>query len=519
LNHRYSIQCIELSTGKELWQTLWQTGPQTGWGLTTLDISPDGRVLASGSGFRDTTIHIWDAATGEPLKPLPLAGHTGCVFDLAFTRDGRHLISAALDQTIRFWDTSVWTETEVLRGHNDEVWSIAISEPTQLIASVSKDGDLKLWRKDEKHAEHGYRRLPESLGPNDVQSLDHSRVLLLPPGQAPEVVDLKRDSPPVPLPEIGSSTNVLGCFGTNILCYWNGTNQILVGELHGAEFIQRGAIALESGLRPTGFTYNPARQLLAWSEGTSSRSLYLASLASAGRRIELTNDVPGLVPLSFSNDGNYLAATRERDALRAWNVESGQIVASINQNIGDACFAANGSVLVVAFRHRIHNEIGFYDLARPNRAPQRVPGGFFSTTLAVSPDGGLVSATPLDGRVLLLDPATGRLIDSLRGHLIAADRSAFSPDGRRLFSPSNGGQEAVKLWDVGTRQELMTLVSIDSTLYMARWSADGNVILAGPPWQAWSAPSWGEIAAAEAKEKTESKKPEHGLRANYRDFQ
>jgi hypothetical protein len=43
------------------------------------------------------------------------------------------------------------------------------------------------------------------------------------------------------------------------------------------------------------------------------------------------------------------------------------------------------------------------------------------------------------------------------------------------------------------------------------------VILAGPPWQAWSAPSWEEIAAAEAKDpplsdfggqgKTESKKP------------
>jgi hypothetical protein len=33
------------------------------------------------------------------------------------------------------------------------------------------------------------------------------------------------------------------------------------------------------------------------------------------------------------------------------------------------------------------------------------------------------------------------------------------------------------------------------------------VILAGPPWQVWSAPSWEEIAAAEAKEKSESKQP------------
>jgi hypothetical protein len=64
-----------------------------------------------------------------------------------------------------------------------------------------------------------------------------------------------------------------------------------------------------------------------------------------------------------------------------------------------------------------------------------------------------------------------------------------------------GGQEAVKLWDVGTRQELLTLAGTDAVLWGApRWSADGNVILAGPPWQAWSAPSWEEIAAAEAKE-------------------
>jgi WD40 repeat protein len=192
--------------------------------------------------------------------------------------------------------------------------------------------------------------------------------------------------------------------------------------------------------------------------------------------------------------------------LRTWNVESGKIVASIDQNYTDACFAANGSVLVVALHHRIREEIGFYDLARPDRLPQRVPGGFFATALAVSRDGGLVSASALDGQVLLLDPAMGKVIDSLRGHLTAAMGSAFSPDGRRLFS-TYGGQEAVKLWDVGTRQELLTLAGIDSQLNAARWSADGDVIFAGPPWQAWSAPSWEEIAAAEAKEKTESKKP------------
>ena len=161
----------------------------------------------------------------------------------------------------------------------------------------------------------------------------------------------------------------------------------------------------------------------------------------------------------------------------------------------------------MAFHHRTLEEIGFYDLARLDRLPQRVSGGFFETSLAVSPDGGLVSACTLDGRVLLLDPAMGKLIETLHGQFPVATRSAFSPDGHRLFS-IYGGQEAVKLWDVGTRQELLTLAGVDQYgLGRARWSADGDVILAGSPWQAWIAPSWEEIAAAEAKEKTEIKQP------------
>jgi WD40 repeat protein len=163
-------------------------------------------------------------------------------------------------------------------------------------------------------------------------------------------------------------------------------------------------------------------------------------------------------------------------------------------------------VLVVALHYRTREEIGFYDLARPDRLPQCLPGGFVDTALAVSPDGGLVSAVTLDGRILLLDPAMGKAIDSLRGHLSTASCSAFSPDGRRLFSTGNG-REAVKLWDVGTRQELLTLAGADPYLGAARWSADGNVILAGPPWQVWSAPSREEIEAVEAKERAEFSRP------------
>jgi WD40 repeat protein len=182
-------------------------------------------------------------------------------------------------------------------------------------------------------------------------------------------------------------------------------------------------------------------------------------------------------------------------------------VASINQSYTDACFAASGRFLVVATNHRIGHEIGFYDLARPGQVPRRFPGRLMASALAVSPHDGLVAASTHSGPVRLFDPAMGEF-ESLHGHLTSSMGIAFSPDGSRLASAS-WGREAVKLWDVGTRQELLTLAGLDPTTetYVSRWSADGDVILAGPPWQAWSVPSWGEIAAAEAKEKSEIKKP------------
>jgi WD40 repeat protein len=502
LNYRYSIQCIDLTTGQELWQT----ESQRDYALTALAISPDGRVLASGSGFEDPAIRVWDAATGRLLRQLD--GHNRWVCDLAFTRDGRRLISSADDQTIRFWDTGTWAETKVLRGHTDAVRAVAISELAQLVASAGRDGNLMLWKEDPKSVTDGYSRLPENLQRNQVLPLDHSRVLLLPPGKPPELVDLKRDSPPLSLPEIGSSTNVLGWFGTNLLCHWNGTNQILVRELRGAEFIQRGAISLDSSTRPPGAAYNATRQLLAWTEGSSSASVYLASLAAPGRRIELMGDVTGLVPYRFSEDGNYLAARGKGGSFRVWNVETGQIVASINEEVNHSTFAAGGRVLVVIVTLVNGNahEIGFYDLAHPDRPPRRVPGRYRSQSLAASPDGGLVASSTQGGLVRFFDPVKGELIDFVNGHLGAAWGVAFSPDGRRLISGGDG-REAVKLWDIGTRQELLTLGGIGSLLYNALWSADGDVILAGPPWQAWRAPSWEEIAAAEAKEKTEIKQP------------
>ena len=61
--------------------------------------SPDGGRIVTGSG--DSTVRIWDAASGAPIAVL--TGHLGAVYSAAFSPDGNRILSAAHDATGRIW--------------------------------------------------------------------------------------------------------------------------------------------------------------------------------------------------------------------------------------------------------------------------------------------------------------------------------------------------------------------------------------------------------------------------------
>ncbi len=56
--------------------------------------SPDGQRLASGSA--DSTVKIWDSATGKEL--FGLKGHAGGIRSVAFSPDGQRLASGSIDR-------------------------------------------------------------------------------------------------------------------------------------------------------------------------------------------------------------------------------------------------------------------------------------------------------------------------------------------------------------------------------------------------------------------------------------
>jgi WD40 repeat protein len=111
------------------------------WGIAT---SPDGRWIATAS--HDLTVKLWDAQTMKLVRTLE--GHRGVVWSVAFSPDSKYLASSSAEPgsgTVKVWEVATGRQHRHFRGHQQLVVGLAFHPSRPLLASSSLDGSVFLW--------------------------------------------------------------------------------------------------------------------------------------------------------------------------------------------------------------------------------------------------------------------------------------------------------------------------------------------------------------------------------------
>ncbi len=164
--------------------------------FTSVAFSPDGKLLAAGS--RSNVIKLWrleirDWRLSEsPVSNLQkrsdpisvLTGHTGWLYAIAFSPNGRYLASASGDNTARLWDVSTPQSpvaSLALAGHTSWVHSVAFSPDGQTLATGSGDETIRLWHGQTGDLQKVWRakRPYEGLNIKGVTGLSQAQIATL----------------------------------------------------------------------------------------------------------------------------------------------------------------------------------------------------------------------------------------------------------------------------------------------------------------------------------------------------
>ncbi|HYE65501.1 MAG TPA: hypothetical protein VD966_07960 [Pyrinomonadaceae bacterium] len=137
-----TVKLWDLNRQREL------TNPQiksnaVGCEVHSVAFSRDGRMLAT--GCEDGAVYLWDLKSGTEPAPQKLVDGTGDpVFSLDFSPDNRTLAIGRGDKTARLWDINLRKELKVFTGYDDAVTSISFAPGGRYIATGSNDGTVRL---------------------------------------------------------------------------------------------------------------------------------------------------------------------------------------------------------------------------------------------------------------------------------------------------------------------------------------------------------------------------------------
>jgi WD40 repeat protein/uncharacterized caspase-like protein len=485
------IRVWDWRAGKTVRTIRGQVGPGPEGKIYAMALSPDDRWLAVGgwlSGTREESdaIGLYDFASGE-LKAL-LNGHTDVINSLAFSPDGKHLISGSADATAILWDVESRAVLHRLEGHRAQIYGVGFTPDGERVVTGSFDHTLRLWRVNDgslimEMQGHQNRVRSLAVSPKDgrIASGDKSGEIRLWDGRTGEFVKTLAQQ----RAEVGSlafspdGSLLLSTYGYCFNCsyiqhVWNiETGQEVVAYAKNDNTVFTSAFSPDGRLVATGG--GGQKQLNIWDPLSGETK---AVLKGTGR--------PGWA-VGFSADGRSIAwgnTSRSKAHDGRGPLEYSMRLPTAGEALGEpepvagqeGWVRANATFGPWSLQHREGGQYGYdaiLDILQDGAAEASIErgstDGFQHRAYGFTPDGQTIISGG-DGGYLAAYRLDATKIGDFVGHVGDVWAVTPSPDGKYLVSGS--ADQTVRLWNLQTRELLVTLFRGDDGEWVM-WTPEG----------------------------------------------
>jgi WD40 repeat protein len=375
-----------------------------------LAFTPDGKSVVSRA--EDAKVRVWDLVAKKERLALDSRGWIGR--SMALSGDGQTVAAGTVYNLVRVWDVASGKELSTQAdGHDAPVRAVAFSPDGRQLVTGGANQQIRVW---------------------DAATLREVRLFT---GNSAQQVTFSPD-------------------GRRLTSAWEGNNRAWVWDIARGETLWGlGPLGVRcpcAAFAPDGKSVVTA----SWSKGDENFGktvLHVWDGASEKPLRELT--LADLQPhvLTLSPDGKWAA-------------------------VGGS--AGNGRDPGPSLR--------LCDLAHNRERPVRRGDMSYVVSAAFSPDSRLVATGSLDLKARLWEVATGREILTLAGHERSVAAVAFAPGGRVLATADGGpvssywngcGPQTIRFWDVGSGKELARLTGHASDVTSLAFTPDGKRFVTG----------------------------------------
>ncbi len=426
--------------------------------VKSVAFSPNGKYVVSGSD--DHTARVWEAATGKEVAHMV---HENAVNSVAFSPDGNYVISGSYDGTARVWEAA--TGREVARMvHGNYVSSVAFSPAGNYVISGSYDNTARVWETATglEVARTTYDREVISV----AFSPDGKYVVAGSGDGSARVWEAATGK------EVARITHMV--FDNSIAFSPNG-KYIVSGEYDGTARVWEAA----TGKEVAHFTHGDVANSVAFSP--DGKYVVSGSMDGTARVWEVTTgkEVTHMThnnrvnSVRFSPDGKYVISASDDHTARVWEADTGTEVARITHDDGvtSVAFGPDGKYVVSG---SYDNTVRVWKVDTGSEIA-RLTNDSIVNSVAFSPDSKYVVAGSGDKIARVWEVSTGEEVTRLTQDDLVISL-AFSPDGKYVVSGSTDG--TARVWEATTGKEIARLTYAQEVTCVA-FSPDGKYVVSG----------------------------------------